>query len=191
MVGLALAVGWFALIPRLDSFTEGALEERFSDTTTGRTDLAVNDVEIFGDNILFGVGPGMTKYQRLGYDVCQLRNDDCVDEASSHTEFTRSLSEHGLVGVVALGFLVAITLQAFRRQGPDRVLAVTLLLWAMAQMAYANLRVVAVPLAFALAFVRVGDDPDAARPDVEPDDRQSASRNRVGGAPTGSQPQRA
>lgn len=162
LVAAVVALGYFVIVPGLDSYTEGAFNERFSDTETSRTDLAADDLEIFRENLLFGVGPGMTKYQSLSYEVCQLRNDDCDNEASSHTEFTRSLGEHGLIGGVAIAIVIVLAFGAITRRSPDRALAVTFALWALAQMAYANLRVVAVPIAFGFAFIRVGPpDPDA------------------------------
>ncbi|MGI8940243.1 MAG: O-antigen ligase family protein [Iamia sp.] len=163
LVAVVLAIGYFVVVPQLDSFTDGAFNERFSETETSRTDLAADDLESFWENPVFGVGPGMTKFQRLGYEVCGLRNDSCSSEASSHTEFTRTLGEHGLAGVAALGVLGTLAFGALTRKGADRALAVTFLLWALSQMIYANFRIVAVPLAFAFAFMRVGpadDDED-------------------------------
>lgn len=156
LLALVLAVGYFVVIPRVDVYTEGAFNERFSDTRTSRTDLASNDLEIFQRNPLFGVGPGMTKFQRLSFDVCALRNDSCKNEASSHTEFTRSLSEHGVIGAAAIAVLMVLAFRVLTRSGADRAVAITFMLWALAQMVYANLRIVAVPLAFAFAFMRIG-----------------------------------
>ncbi|MBS1838749.1 MAG: O-antigen ligase family protein, partial [Actinobacteria bacterium] len=99
---ISLALAYFIVFPRLESFTGGMFQQRFSNTETARTELATNDLQIFGRNFLFGVGPGMTKYQRLTYEICKIRTDNCASEASSHTEFTRMLSEHGIPGVVAL-----------------------------------------------------------------------------------------
>jgi O-antigen ligase len=173
-IGLALCFG--VIFPRLDSFTQGAFKERFTDSQTGRTTLAVNDLDIFRKNPLFGVGPGMTKYQRLGYDICQLRSDKCVQEASSHTEFTRMLSEHGVPGVLAIAVLVAMFVQAIRRSDRwSRPLTIALLTWGVAQMFYANFRIVAVPVALGLAFIRVADPTAAPEPAAgEADDGRPA-----------------
>jgi len=155
IVVLVLALGYFVIVPWLTGFTSGAFEERFSDTTTGRTELAANDVRIFADHLLFGVGPGMTKYQRLTYNICELRSDHCSDEASSHTEFTRMLSEHGLVGLVAIGALALLAVRGVRDAARERPFAATFIAWSVAQMFYANLRVVAVPFAFGIAFLTI------------------------------------
>ncbi len=167
---VTLTLAYFLVFPWLETFTGGAFEERFSDQTSSRTDLAANDVEIFARSPLLGVGPGMTKFQRLGYEVCQLRSDNCRDEASSHTEFTRMLGEHGVPGVIALVVLATLAMNAFRARGPGWEFSVAFLVWAIAQMFYANLRITAVPFAFGLAFLRLtsatapsdDDDPAAA-----------------------------
>lgn len=153
----AIALSYFVIFPRLEAFTGGMFQERFADTKTGRTELAANDLQIFERNFVFGVGPGMTKYQRLTYQICQIRSDKCRDEASSHTEFTRTLGEHGIPGIIALALLITLIWHAYQRRGPGRHFAVAWMAWAVAQMFYANLRISAVPVAFALAFLRFND----------------------------------
>ncbi len=172
VIAVVFSLGYFVIVPRLDSFTKGAFAERFTDSKTGRTELASNDLQIFGRHPLFGVGPGMIKYQRLTYEVCQLRSDQCGAEASSHTEFTRMLGEHGAAGLTAIVVLASLAWTAMVRGGRDRFLAVSFIVWAIAQMFYANIRVVAVAFAFGFAFVRVVPDPR----DPEPDDQRSVIR---------------
>ncbi|MCB1040838.1 MAG: O-antigen ligase family protein [Acidimicrobiales bacterium] len=159
-VAALLAVGYFLVVPRLDSFTQGKFEERFRTTRTGRTNLATSDLDLFRRNMLFGVGPGMAKYRQISYEICQLRSDRCRTEGSSHTEFTRMPAEHGIPGVVAIGVMSVLALQALRRAGPSFGISLSMLLWAIAQMFYANLRVVAVPFAFAFAFLYIRDPDD-------------------------------
>lgn len=154
-VAVALALGYFVVVPALEDFTNGAFGKRFSDLQSGRTELAANDTQIFRKNIVFGVGPGMTKYQRLTYEVCELRTDRCGDEASSHTEFTRLLGEHGIPGIMAMAVLLTLAVRAVRRHATDRPFAIAFITWAIAQMFYANLRVVAVPFCFGLAFLTI------------------------------------
>jgi hypothetical protein len=161
IVGIALVVGYLVLIPWLNAFTRGGFEQRFSDTETSRTELAKSDLDIFLDHPAFGVGPGMSKYQRLTWEICQIRADRCKDEGSSHTEFTRMLSEHGVSGIVAAVILATLPIQAYRRAGPSRAVTITFLVWAVAQMFYANFRVSAVAVAFAFAFVQVDMVPRA------------------------------
>lgn len=178
IVGVGLTLAYMVVFPWLEDFTGGAFNKRFSDTESARTSLAANDTQIFGRNFLFGVGPGMTKFQRLTYEICQIRSDHCRNEASSHTEFTRMLGEHGIPGVAAMVLLLILAWHAFSRAGPGRGFAVAWVTWAVAQMFYANLRIVAVPIAFGLAFLRFSDRP-ADMP--EPDDaRPEGAENGVG-----------
>lgn len=160
IVGFVLVMGYLFILPWLNNFTNGGFEARFRDTETGRTELAGSDLEIFREHPAFGVGPGMSKYQRLTWEICQIRSDRCINEGSSHTEFTRMLSEHGISGIVATVFLAMLPFQAYRRAGPSRAITVTFLVWAVAQMFYANFRVSAVAVAFAFAFIRVDLEPN-------------------------------
>jgi hypothetical protein len=161
----ALALAYFLVFPWLEDFTGGEFERRFSDTESSRTDLASNDTEIFARNFLLGVGPGMTKFQRLTFEICEIRADKCEKEASSHTEFTRMLGEHGIPGLAAMVLLAMLAWSGFRRAGPGREFAVAWIAWAIAQMFYANLRVVAVPFAFGLAFLRFIENRDDSSDD--------------------------
>lgn len=171
VVLVVFSVGYFLIVPRINDFTDGEFEKRFSDTSSGRSELAVNDVEVFTNNIWFGVGPGMMKYNRLGYEVCALRTDDCRREASSHTEFTRMLGEHGIPGLLSVALIIWLAFLAVQRAGPSRPVTVAMLSWAIAQMFYANFRVVGIAFAFAFAFVRIIDDPP---PDLDYDPEAQA-----------------
>lgn len=166
------AIVTLLVVPWLNDFTEGAFAERFSDTRTGRTGIAVEDVEIFTEHPVFGVGPGMAKYEEVSYEVCRVRRAGCVDP-SSHTEFTRMLSEHGLFGLAALGLLAAMVVRAYRRAGPTEApFTAAMLAWALAHMAYANLRLVAAAFVFGLAFL------SSIRPKPEPEPPQVDDRER-------------
>lgn len=171
VVTVVFVLGYFVIVPRINTFTEGAFEKRFSDTSSGRTQLASNDLEVFEDNIWFGVGPGLTRYNRVPYAVCLLRSDRCAEEGSSHTEFTRMLGEHGIAGAVSILLVISLVVQAWKRAGPSRPVTVTFLTWAIAQMFYANFRVAGIAFAFAFAFLRIlpeDDDPDAPAGELEP-----------------------
>ncbi|MEZ5138955.1 MAG: O-antigen ligase family protein [Acidimicrobiales bacterium] len=162
VVVVVFLVGYFIVVPRIDDFTNGAFDKRFSDTSSGRSELAVNDIEVFTDHVWFGVGPGMVKYNRLTYEVCLLRADRCSQEASSHTEFTRMLGEHGLPGLLGVLLLVYLAALAVARAGPSRPITIAFLGWAIAQMFYANFRVVGIAFAFAFAFAKIAAPPPPA-----------------------------
>ncbi len=158
----AFAVGYFVVIPRVDAFTQGQFEKRFGTTETGRTSLASGDLALFRHNWLLGAGTGLSKYRNISYETCRLRSDRCSTEAASHTEFTRVLAEHGMAGVATIVLMAMMVAAALRRAGPSLGLTVSFLTWSIAQMFYANLRIAAVPFAFAFAFVQVRGDPGPA-----------------------------
>nr|WP_315213719.1 O-antigen ligase family protein [uncultured Flavobacterium sp.] len=60
---------------------------------TGREEIAENEIKIFFENPIFGVGVGK------GVEVRKL---DTPDAALSHDEITRMLAEHGSLGIFAL-----------------------------------------------------------------------------------------
>jgi hypothetical protein len=169
VVLVSFVIGYFVVIPRVDSFTQGQFEKRFGTTETGRTSLASGDLRLFRDKWLLGAGTGMSKYRDITYETCRLRADRCAQEAASHTEFTRVLAEHGTAGVATIVLMAMMVLHALRRAGPSLGLTVAFITWAVAQMFYANLRIAAVPFAFAFAFVRVREslEPDDPLPDQD------------------------
>ena len=86
------------VVPMLDRYTDGTLSRRFSDAqTTGRADLMKADLLVWRDNLLLGVGPGRANTARTEYLP--------VHTLASHSEITRMLSEHGLLGLAALCWL--------------------------------------------------------------------------------------
>ena len=75
------------------------------------------------------------------------------------------MSEHGTVGVASMVVLLSLAWAAIARADQDRFLPVAFIIWALAQMFYANIRIVAVAFAFGLAFVQVIREDD---PEVDP-----------------------
>lgn len=144
------------VLPRLDAFTGGALEQRFSTLETERTSLAEEDLRLFRTSPVLGIGAGKAAFARSTGVV-----------TPSHTEYTRLLAEHGILGIVAIGMLLAMAFVALRRAAPAaRPYAATLLVWSLTQMMYANLRISAVAFAFGLACLApvVARPPDAVHP---------------------------
>jgi hypothetical protein len=143
---IVVVLSTFFLVPRLDSFTGGALSARFGNTeSTGRTTLMKIDLELWKQNVVFGIGPGVSKFNRedLGYR-----------QAAAHTEQTRLLAEHGLLGLGALCALLLMGLSALRgaRTPLDRAQIVTLMSWSILVMLHSAMRVAAVGFVFGLAF---------------------------------------
>lgn len=147
LLGVTLFVGVVLVLPRLNEWTSGMMSERFSSfDTTGRQSLAEADIELFKQHPLVGVGPGLSLYRRT--DVFR-RN------IAAHTEHTRLLAEHGILGLAALLVLVLIVVQAYRLAPTTlaRGWVTCLSAWAMAEMAHSAMRIVAISFLFGLALL--------------------------------------
>lgn len=134
--GLIGMLSYFVLLPRLDAWTDGKLMERFENSSlTGRDEIAANDIEIWSQYPIFGVGPGRAGSYRQTYSAT----------AASHTELTRALSEHGLLGFASLLSLGALLLSNVRRgqSVAERAIAASLISWALLFMVNAGMRLAA------------------------------------------------
>jgi len=72
------------------------------DLSSGRIGFFKNELEIFLDNPFFGAGVGGSKY---------VREKTSYHKGSTHNELTRMMSEHGLIGVFLLIFLITTPLK--------------------------------------------------------------------------------
>ena len=94
---LVVPIGWFVIFPALDRFTGDKLSARFRDKgLTGRDTIALEELILFTEHPFLGVGPGMGETWRA---------KQFGDGNQAHTEFSRLLAEHGLLGVLALTVL--------------------------------------------------------------------------------------
>ena len=108
---LVIITGYYLVLPRLDEFTEGALSARFQNTSlTGRDDLFWDEVRIWKENPLFGVGPGLVSDAR----------DPALYITMNHTEFSRLFAEHGVFGFAAILLLVVMSVQSYSVLRPRR-----------------------------------------------------------------------
>lgn len=149
---LAVAV----VVPRLDTFTSGALGARFADrASSGRTAIVREDLRLWFEHPVLGTGPGR---------ATELRR---TQSRVSHTEYTRLLAEHGAFGIVALLCLVLLAARVLRRgiATPGTAIAAGLLVWSLASMTHAGMRVAVFGFVFALAQARLRAAPRVeARP---------------------------
>ncbi|MCI0615109.1 O-antigen ligase family protein, partial [bacterium] len=99
LFGMIIVAAIFSVwvLPWMNSFTGGTLEERYTDfQSSGRVDIVRDDLRIFKEHPFLGVGPGMA----AGYRYLYYRG------AAAHTEFSRMLAEHGLLGLAAIILLI-------------------------------------------------------------------------------------
>jgi hypothetical protein len=132
---LMFGIGRYALLPQLNAFTHGALLNRFENVSlTGRDELVRSDLQIWQDNFFLGVGPGQAShFLRLGRYL------------AAHTEFSRLLAEHGVLGLIAMFLMGVIAIQNFRKAKTtrDRALVGAFITWSMLYMAVSAMRSVA------------------------------------------------
>lgn len=143
---IGIFAGSYFIYPKLEEFTGGAVTTRFSDTsTTGRYEIMQADLEIWKQTPLLGVGPGMAVYARLPF-VGKLDN--------AHTEYTRMLAEHGVLGLLAILFLPVMAMKALRHapQGLPKAWVAAILTWPLIEMTHAAMRVAAIGFMFGLAM---------------------------------------
>jgi len=144
-VGLVLAVAF----PVVNAYTGGKLAERFAEKKmSGREQLMAADWAVFEEFPVFGVGVGISKFFH-------------PHGVTAHTEFTRALSEHGLLGLAAylsLAWLLVrrgAAIAAAREMGQYRGLLLALLVWPLTYMAVNAMRTSAPGLAMGMAFLTV------------------------------------
>ena len=132
----------------LERFTGGKLGERFADVnTTGRDQIARQDLDLWRKNMVFGAGIGMSMLER---------DEAGGEQIAAHTEYTRLLAEHGLLGVLALVLLmVAAALNVLRRRpsyAKPVIIAGTV--WAILYLAVSGMRAAAPALLIGLGFAQ-------------------------------------
>lgn len=135
------------VLPFLDIFTDGKLADRFNDKgLTGRDSLAKLDLQIWRQNPLIGVGVGMSMSRRA----------EVGDDHAAHTEYTRLLADHGLLGAGALVLLLLMTVQAFlrAREPLARAIVAAFAFYAFLFMAVSAMRLAAPAFLLALIHAR-------------------------------------
>jgi O-antigen ligase len=143
-----LPIVFFVVWPRLEELTSGAITERFSDVNpTGRDRLALADLKSWGESPVLGVGPGLGAKNRI----------KVAHTSSAHTEYTRVLAEHGILGLFSLLVLGVMVLRTLRA-APTRMskaLCAAMLSYSLLGMAVDGMRLAAAGFAFGLAGVKV------------------------------------
>jgi hypothetical protein len=145
VVLLGAAVGEFVLFPVLDRFTGGAIVERFENVgTTGRDVLIMEELSLFRESPVFGVGPGVASIHR---------------RLVSHTEFSRVLAEHGLLGFASLAILTTMCFFNIKRAPSHESKAVTasLCTWTFLFTLTSAMRLAAPAFALGVTFVTFAD----------------------------------
>ncbi len=137
----------FVALPALVKFTGGAILARFKDTSaTGRESIFQDDINVFLKHPLLGVGPGEAKFSREKYG----------EVIASHSEISRLLGEHGMLGVISLMLLIIMGFSASKKSKHPtaKALVSSMIVWTLLNMLTAAMRVALGSFAFGLAFIQ-------------------------------------
>lgn len=135
------------VIPFLDDFTSGNFTRRFTDTDlTGRDSLMWAELQVWLNNPVLGVGPGMAKRYKTEAMF-----------AGTHSEVTRMLAEHGLFGLAALVLLLSrLVANILRARGAEaRFLTTTLAMWSILIMTSNGMRNASAGFFFGLSCLTI------------------------------------
>ena len=142
-----VAIFLFFVFPSLNNFTGGKLEERFeSSDTTNRLSLMEMEFQIFLDNPILGAGVSRALDERWKYTN---------RVSASHTEFTRVIAEHGLLGIVSLLALAVGAVHNIRRHRSKvgQAIAAGMVAWSCLFMMSAGMRLAAPAFIWGLSFI--------------------------------------
>jgi hypothetical protein len=142
VAGLLLFVGNSFILPALNEVTGGALLHRFQDTDlTHRDEIALHELGVWAQYPFFGIGPGQAYTSGI---------------PPAHTEFTRLLAEHGMLGFAAMLLLIGVAVRNIRRANTikSKALVASLLAWGFLFMLNAAMRVVAPSFIIGLTFAQ-------------------------------------
>lgn len=152
MGAILLGITGYILLPQMNAVTGGALEERYQEvSTTGRLDITMLDFEIWKDHLAFGVGPGMSVYHRVPF---------LGGRVAPHTEYSRLLADHGLAGVWTMLLLAGMAVYAFFKAPSAwaKGLVVACIIWSLAEMTHAAMRIAAISFLYVLPFAVIQKD---------------------------------
>jgi len=136
-----------AFLPFLNSYTQGILKRRIlAMNTSGRVTIMLADLRAFREHPLLGTGVGISRDYHF---IVRGR------AAVPHTEPSRMLAEHGILGFSALLILLSMLISGYRRAPPGigKGLTAAFAVWAVTIMLHSAMRVVATSLGAGLALV--------------------------------------
>ena len=138
----------FLILPKLTFLTNDKLKVRYQESTTsGRLNLMYNDAQLAMKNPLLGVGTGMSKYHR----------GQRHDQVAAHTEFTRMVSEHGIMGFFSALFLFLWSIRNIKKKNFSiiRYFILSLFILGYGSMLHAAMRISAISYLISLTGITV------------------------------------
>lgn len=127
----------------------GEKEKDLSQLTTGRWDILVNDVTIWQDHFVLGVGVGQSARVRPEYGE---------EKIVAHVEVSRLLSEHGFLGlIICLIYLFSPIVLFFKAKSSfQKALIVFVFTIAIGTSMHSAMRTFITPFFYGLGFVSFG-----------------------------------
>ncbi len=135
--------------------TDGLIENRYRNedaagrekesNLTGRETLIATELQMFYDNPIFGVGVGRNR---------EIREEEAGIVAASHNELSRTLAEHGMLGVLGLLILIFVPLSNFSSNRENIFLLSFFFFWALT-INHAAMRIAAPAFVYALSLLKV------------------------------------
>ena len=151
-------ISWMAI----EGITHGVISQRYGLSGdsygenlildfTGRAEIYKIDLEIFSDHFYTGVGPGQANELRELYGYGK--------RASAHTEYSRMLAEHGILGLLSLLLLIGILIIYLSISSPlnGKFIKILFGFLALLTMGHSALRIAMPCLTFGFLFLNYED----------------------------------
>jgi hypothetical protein len=150
-------VGFFGFY-YVNEVSGGLLEMRFkgesmynkekSNMFSGREEIFEEDLMIFRENAITGVGPGMATFKR---------GEISGIEVSAHIEYSRLLAEHGIFGIGVILIIVIVPVMTFFRlkSTDDRIILVMCTAFIFVTLGHAAMRIAAPGFIYGLAYIHL------------------------------------
>jgi O-antigen ligase len=159
---ISFALVWFYT----SSQTGGLIDKRYAnqDATgrdkeskfTGREDIWDSEIEAFEDNPVFGIGVAK------GLELRKLKTGGQI--VASHNEVTRTLAEHGTMGIIAL-IIVFFTPIFLYMENKQNIYIFCFVLFWLLTINHAAMRLAAPAFVYSLSLLKVyiGEEPPLHR----------------------------
>jgi hypothetical protein len=131
----------------------GKSEKSLEDISSGRSSIFKEDIQLWLDNIVFGVGAGESPYKRA--ELGEERGEN------THTEFSRLLAEHGLFGLmvnILLIIIIPIKILTSKISPRIKYIKLSLILFALFSMTHSAMRTVIPIIFYALSAVKFDEE---------------------------------
>lgn len=152
---ISLSITWMISISQTDGYINLRYENKDhlgrekEDLTTGRGELFKEEVEGFIHSPFLGIGSSRAKDQRI---------EEEGQGVTSHSEFSRTLAEHGIFGVIILLILMFKPFE-IRSRNPQNYYFYAFLAFWFLTINHMSMRIAMPAFIYALALLKVTHDP--------------------------------